>query len=66
MCVLPTRMYVQHVCAWYPWRLEEGVRSPGTGVKDACETPHGCWESNPDPLQEQQVLLVTEPPLQSS
>lgn len=24
----------------------------------------GCWESNPGPLQEQQVLLIPEPTLQ--
>lgn len=33
-------------------------------VTDSCELPHGCWESNPDPLQEQPVLLTTEPSLQ--
>lgn len=22
-------------------------------VKDECEPPHGCWDSNPSPLQEQ-------------
>lgn len=31
-------------------------RSPGTGVIDSCKPPHGCWDSNPCPWQEQQVL----------
>lgn len=49
-------MYVQYV--WCPKRPEEGVRSPGTGVTDCCESPYGYWETNTGPLQEQQVLLV--------
>jgi hypothetical protein len=32
-----------------PWRPEEGVGSPAARVTDSC----GCWESNPDPLEEQ-------------
>lgn len=42
----------------------EAVQSPGTEVADGCELPYGCWESNPCPLQEQQVLLAAEPLLQ--
>lgn len=33
-------MYVNHVCAWYPGRSEEGVRSPETGVISGCESYH--------------------------
>ena len=33
-------------------------------VIDGCELPCGCWELNPDPPEEQQVLLTTEPSLQ--
>lgn len=40
------------------------ARSPGTGVTDSCKLPHGWWELNPDPLQEQPVLLAPEPFLQ--
>ena len=29
-----------------------------------CELPYGCWELNPGPLEEQSVLLITEPSLQ--
>lgn len=34
MDVLPVRVSVQHVCTWYSWSPEEGVRSPGTKVTD--------------------------------
>ena len=44
-----------------PQRSEEGV---GTGVTDTCQLPCGCWESNPGSLQEQSMLLTTEPSLQ--
>lgn len=35
----------------------------GTEDTDGCEPPRECWESNPDPLQEQQMLLMAEPTL---
>jgi hypothetical protein len=34
------------------------------GVTDGCELPSGCWELNPGPLEEQQVLLTAEPSYQ--
>lgn len=46
--------------AWFPWRSEETLEYPGTGVTHSYEPPCGCWESNPGPLQEQQVLLTAE------
>lgn len=39
-------------------------RLSGTGVVDSCEPPRGCWELNPAPLEEQPVLLISEPSLQ--
>ena len=42
-----------HVC--------KGVRFPGTGVSDSCVLPRGCWQLNLSPLEEQSVLLTTEP-----
>lgn len=45
--------------------LEEGVGFSRTGVIDGCELPCGGWELDLCPLQEQQVLLATEPSLQS-
>lgn len=39
----------------------------GTGsITDGCEPPCGCWELNSNPLEEQSVLLTSEPPLQPS
>ena len=40
------------------------VKCPATGVTDSCELPYGCWELNSGPLEEQPVLLTTEPSLQ--
>ena len=34
-------------------------------IIDGCEPPCGCWELNSIPLEEQSVLLTTEPSLQS-
>lgn len=36
------------------------ITPPGTTVTDVCELRCGCWESNPDPLEEQQVLFSAE------
>jgi hypothetical protein len=33
-------------------------------IADGCEPPCGCWELNSGPLEEQPVLLTTEPSLQ--
>lgn len=43
------------------WRL--GVGSFGLGVIGTCEPPCGCWDLGP--LEEQQMLLIAEPPLQA-
>lgn len=44
--------------------LEKVIISLGTGVTDACKLPNGFRESNPGPLEEEPVLLSTEPSLQ--
>lgn len=40
---------------------------PGEGrdnrMKDGCDPPCWCWESNPGSLEEHQVLLTNEPTL---
>jgi hypothetical protein len=33
-------------------------------ITEGCEPPCGCWELNSGPLEEQSVLLITEPSLQ--
>ena len=46
----------------YPWRPDEGIKSPGTGVTDGCQLPRECWESNLSPLKGELVPLATAPP----
>lgn len=50
MLCLPRRS-AHYMLAWWPWRLEEGARYPGIGVRDSCELPCGCWEWNLGLLQ---------------
>lgn len=66
MCMnsLPAYVHVHLVCAWYLQGPEEGITSPGPGVADGYEPPHGFWEPNSSPLQGQQVLLTSKPSLQ--
>jgi hypothetical protein len=33
-------------------------------ITDSCETPCGCWELNSGPLEDQSVVLTSEPSLQ--
>lgn len=40
-----------------PVCLYEGIRSPGSRVRDRCELPWGCWESNLGPHLEEQLVL---------
>lgn len=37
---------------------------PWNWITDGCEVQSRCWEPNPHPLQEQQMLLATEPSFQ--
>lgn len=39
------------------------VRVSDLGATDSCKLPFGCWELNPSLLEEQSVLLATEPSL---
>lgn len=47
-------MFVHHVCTWCLRRPEEGTRCLGIEVTDSC----GCWDSNPDSMEEQPMLLT--------
>lgn len=51
-------------CA-YPQSLEEDAKSPGTGGSGCPEPPHVGAATGLGSLQEQQVLLIVEPLLQS-
>lgn len=55
-------LYTKRLC--FLWRIEEGIKSPGTGVADGCELLCGSWEQNPGPLAEWVMLLMGEPLLQ--
>jgi hypothetical protein len=47
--------------------LCEGVESSRTGITESWEFNElscGCWKLNSDPLEEQLVLLTTDPSLQ--
>lgn len=44
--------------------MSEGAASSGTRVADGYGSSRGCWESNPGPSEEQQVLLTAKPSLQ--
>lgn len=63
--------YIYHMCMKFLLKhgclvsveLEEGIRSPESGLRNDCEHFFGCWKSNPDTLQEQ-VFLTIEVPLQ--
>lgn len=58
-------LYVRHVHA-LPGEAEEGIRSPGNGVKEGCELPDvGAGNQNPHPLKDQQALSTTKSSLQS-
>ena len=60
MClgILPVCMCI--MCVQNLWWPEEGISFPlGNGVTDGYTPSYGCWEPNPDALQEQ-VLLTTE------
>lgn len=63
MSLLPACMYVHVLCtSLVPWKARGGHGVLGTVLSEDCE-PHECWERNPDPLQEHQMLLTTEPSL---
>lgn len=51
--MLPARVSVHHICAWYPQRPGKDIRSPGTGRTDSCEPACGYWELNQGLLEEQ-------------
>ena len=55
-------MMLTLMCTQCLQRQEEGVRIPGAG-KSSYEPPHGCWDLNSGPFQDQKLLLTAEPSL---
>lgn len=54
-------MYVHHVPVWFPERSEVRSEAGETSSYDPCWR---CWEPNPSPQHEEQMLLTAEPTLQ--
>ena len=63
--VLPACIYVYLVCAWCLQSSGECISWPGTRVRAGSKPSYGCWAPTPGPLQEQQMLLTTEPSSQA-
>jgi len=52
-------------CIWvYCSCLQTHQKRASDLITDGCEPPCGCWDLNSGPLEEQSVLLTTEPSLQ--
>ncbi|EDL09734.1 RIKEN cDNA A230091H23, isoform CRA_b [Mus musculus] len=45
-------------------KLKTHQKRASDPIADAWEPPCGCWKLNSRPLEEQSVLLITEPSLQ--
>lgn len=60
MNVLFTHTHTPHMCAQYSQRSEEGIKSPGSEITDVHESLCEYWELNPDPMQEQKMLLTAK------
>lgn len=60
LSVFPTCMCVHHMCFWCLEKQEEGIGCPGV-CKEGRKSHCVCWHPNPGPLQEQPVLLISEP-----
>ena len=46
--------------------MSAGQKRAPDPIRDGCEPPCGCWELNSGPLEEQAMLLTSEPSLQPS
>ena len=44
--------------------MHVGQKRAPDPITDGCEPPCGCWELNSRPLEEQAMLLTSEPSLQ--
>lgn len=59
-CFAYMHVHMYTTCIQCFWRSEEEGRSQGTRIRDSCELPLVCWESNSGHLQEQSELLSAE------
>jgi hypothetical protein len=44
------------------YESQKRASSPEAGLRNDCETPHGCWELNSDPLQDQVLIRDASSP----
>lgn len=64
-CLISTACMSTHHKQAVPMKVRRGCQVLYTGPKTACKQVYVCWESNRSLLQEQPVLLATEPTLQT-
>lgn len=57
-------MYVRTLCTLGAFRGQKVLGALELALQKVIKMLHGCWDLNPAPLQQQPVLLTTEPPLQ--
>jgi hypothetical protein len=57
------KIYLFYICEYTVdvFRHQERAMDP---ITDGCKPPYGCWELNSGPLEQQPVLLTSEPSLQ--
>jgi hypothetical protein len=58
------KIYLFYVCEYTVAVVRHSRRRHRIPFTGGCEPPCGCWELNSGPLEEQSVLLITEPSLQ--
>jgi hypothetical protein len=58
------RIYLFYVYEYIGCSLRTYQKKASDPITDGCEPPCGCWDLNSGPLEEQLVLLTTEPSLQ--
>jgi hypothetical protein len=56
------KMYLLYLYEYTVFQVHQ--KRASDPISDGCESPCSCWELNSRPLQEQSVLLTTEPTLQ--
>jgi hypothetical protein len=60
-----SKRFINYVYSGLPVYMPAGQKRTPDLIIDGCEPPCGCWELNSGPLEEQPVLLTSEPSFQS-
>lgn len=53
-------VYMHHIHAWCPQRLEECIEPTRVGITDSCKLPDIGARTPIHSIQEQQVILIAE------